>query len=223
MMSAIHRFNAFVSTATVTLTFTIISFLIPVIQDLGVPLKISGIAISGLATVSVYKIVAGFLLTFIDRVRLVKRFVFGPAYIEGTWVGRFNSGVSGPKWTVEKIVQSLAGIVINGEATNEDGTNYGFWKSKPVSIDAEEGSLTYAYECYMMDEMTSHQGIGYFQFDRSASWKPPTSLNGFAADLPNGIRSENRERKISNAQMDTQQAMAKARQGAGLTPNGPTT
>jgi len=169
------------------------------------------LALTAFATVGVYKLLAALLISFSDRVPFLKRFIFGPVYMEGTWIGRFDTP-TGQKFTVEHFEQKLNGIVIRGWASNENGSRYAEWTSIAASVDAERGLLTYTYDCDILCRNTKQQGIGVFQFERSAHWRAPTSMTGYSADLIDGERSENHEFKIEDKLMDLNSAMAKARE-----------
>jgi len=128
-MQAIQRFSLSVSTATVAIMFVIIEYLVPMLQASAIPTTVSQLipfataaqlaeasklALTALATFGTYKLLAGILIKTIDRVPYLKSFIFGPSYVEGTWIGQFRDNNNQPKWTVEHFEQNLDGIVIRG-------------------------------------------------------------------------------------------------------------
>jgi hypothetical protein len=225
-MQAIQRFNTMVSTATVAVMFIVIEYVLPILQAPAIPDAIvqhisfvtkeqivDGIKllVTGLMALGTYKLVAVVLVWLINTIRFLKSFVFGPSYVEGTWIGRFRAA-SGPKWTVEHFEQSLDGVVIRGYAENEDKTQYATWNSMAAAVDSVRGVLTYTYTCDVMGRNTPQQGIGVFQFERKSMEKAPYGMNGYSTDLTDGDRSPNDEIKMSDAIVSREEAMRKARE-----------
>src|ERR1700752_4597857 len=133
-MIPIQRFGISVSTATVVVMFGILEYLLPMLQPSAIPkalldqfpfpnliLQVSKIVLTALSTVGAYRLVSKGLITFYERIPYLKSFIFGPSYMEGTWVGRFYAQGK-PKHTLEHFEQKLDGIVVRGWASNEDGT-----------------------------------------------------------------------------------------------------
>jgi len=223
-MQAIQRFNVAVSTATVAIMFAIIEYLVPMLQASAIPatflqlipfatptqlVEASKFVLTALATLGTYKLLAGLLIQSIDWAPYLKSFIFGPSYVEGTWIGQFHDK-NYPKWTVEHFEQSLNGIVIRGYAHNQDGTPYASWTSTAASVDDARGVLTYTYDCDLIGHNSPQQGIGIFQFERPAAGKAPTGIKGYSTDLVDGVRSANHEFKISNGSILIDEAMKQA-------------
>jgi hypothetical protein len=131
--------------------------------------------------------------------------MLGAAYIEGTWIGCYKTPKNENRLTVEHFEQTLDGIAIKGYAFTE-GSDKPIvdWTSKAASVDGSLGVLTYSYTCNSAAEKTSFEGIADFKFERAHTRKPPKYLNGYSADLIDGIRSGNRERLLSREQIDLQ-------------------
>ena len=224
-MQAIERFNVTVSTATVAIMFVVIEYMLPMLQPSAIPAAFqkllpfavpaqlvegSKLALAALATFGAYKLLAALLIQSIDRLPGVKSIIFGPSFVEGTWIGQFHDN-NQPKWTVEHFEQSLNGIVIRGYAQNQDGTPYASWTSTAASVDYARGILTYTYDCDLIGQNSPQQGIGVFQFERPSAGKAPTGLIGYSTDLVDGVRSANHEYKILDGSMLLDAAMVKAR------------
>jgi hypothetical protein len=155
-----------------------------------------------------HKLLARLLISVVDHIPYLKSFIYGPVYMEGTWIGYFGGTI--PKWSVEHFEQKLSGIVIRGWTETADGKTYAQWTSKAVSVDGEHGILIYTYEVDVFGVKNTQQGIEIFRFERSKYWKAPMQISEYSADLIDGIRSENREFKISNELMKVNSAMAAA-------------
>ncbi len=226
-MDQIQRFNIIVATVTVVIMYLVIEFILPMLQASAVPARLSAwipfvsadqivalskVVLTALASVGAYKLIANFLVGAIERLPLLKAYIFNASYIEGTWVGRFIDSHSGPKWTVEHFEQSLGGIVLRGWATNNDGSRYADWESDTVSIDAKKGIVRFAYDCDVFHKNTRQQGIGVFKVTKRGLFKTPTAMSGYSADLTDGQRTENNEIKVSSSHLELGQAIRKARE-----------
>jgi hypothetical protein len=219
-----ERLNLAVSTATVAIMFAILEYLVPMLQASAIPaaflklipfatpaqlVEASKFVLTVLATFGTYKLLASVLIRTIDRISYLKSFIFGPSYVEGTWIGQFGDN-NQSKWSVEHFEQTLNGVIIRGYAHNRDGTAYASWISNAVSIDYVRGILTYTYDCDLIGHNSPQQGIGVFQFERPATGKAPTGIKGYSTDLVDGVRSANHEFKISNDLILIDEAMKQA-------------
>jgi len=220
-MQAIERFNITVSTATVAIMFAIIEYVLPMFQASAVSsglsisfvtsaqlVAASKLGLTALATLGTYKVIASVLIKSIDKIPYVKPFLFGPSYVEGTWVGKFGDH---PKWSVEHFEQTLDSIVIRGYAFDPNGKKYASWKTTAASVNHAAGFLTYTYDCDLMSHNTPQQGIGVFQFERLGAAKAPHRIYGYSTDLVDGIRTENDEVKISDSMIPIAEALTQAR------------
>jgi hypothetical protein len=224
-MEGIQRFNLYVSTATVAVMFGIIEYVMPMLQASGIPpallqlipfaapvqiVEASKLVIAALATLGTYRLLAKILIASIDHLPFIKPLIFGPSYVEGTWIGRFGAPTQ-LKWTVEHFEQDFAGIVIRGHAQNKNGTPYASWTSSAASVDPLHGTLTYMCNCDIIGHSTPQQGIGAFTFERANARKAPIAIRGYSTDLVDGLRSANHEIKISNKFLAVEEAMKIAR------------
>ena len=157
------------------------------------------IALSSLATLSLYRIIAGLLSKIFDRVRPLRKWILGASYMEGTWIG-FYIGVSGqPRFIIERYEQDIYKTVVRGHAYKEDKSYHTIWTSKPASINLEAGEISYMYELKGISDKTNGNGIAFFNFVRDGQDSPPRELKGFSADLQNdGKRSRSNEKKLSD-------------------------
>lgn len=71
------------------------------------------------------------------------------------------------------------------------------WNSQSETIDELSGLLTYTCNCDKTNEKSSFQGVCVFQFEREDETCGPVRMRGYSADLVDGVRTENRETKIS--------------------------
>lgn len=221
-MDAGTKFHGLVTTLTVLVMYAVMVYVVPrvpaVQQALSSPAgshaeKAVALAAGGLGSVGVYQTIAAALRWLFNRLRWVRRLVLGPAYLEGTWIGRYLEDVNGTdekRWTVEHFEQTLEGLVIRGYSFDANGKEVANWASQATLIEAERGKLTYSYTCKKHPNK-EFSGLAEFNFQRPSVFKAPTELNGFAADLTDGLRDQNRERKLSNEQVDVKAAFESAK------------
>src|SRR5690606_3137476 len=127
-------------------------------------------------------------------------------YLDGTWVGKFVTDSCDQKITVEFFEQTISSLIIRGEAFNSDGTTYAQWTSVAASINATDSVLTYTYTCDSSVDYSTFQGIGVFKFERKGSHCPPTYIKGYAVDTKDGVKTENREKRISEGLLELHEA-----------------
>lgn len=78
-------------------------------------------------------------------------------------------------------------------------------------VDEEVGLLSYTYNCDKTSDKGSFQGVAVFHFERSNEACAPSSLRGYSADLIDGHRTENAERKISEDLLPFADALLQAK------------
>jgi hypothetical protein len=210
-MSATYRFHLFVSTLTVTIMFSVFVYILPRFGPINDLNHLYKLIIGFLGSVGTYKALTSGLLGLFDKFIFLRKRILGSQYIEGTWIGCYINPAGQKRFTIEYFEQTLDRVIIRGQAFTESGEPYGQWLSRAVTVDAEQGALIYAYDCDIHSSNTSFQGIAIFHFERENIRKPPTILNGFSADLVDGVRSANREYKISDTRIDMQEAFKKAK------------
>ncbi len=108
--------------------------------------------------------------------------------------------------------QTISSLTIRGEAFNSDGTTYAQWTSVASSINANDGVLTYTYTCDSNVDYSTFQGIGVFKLERKGSHLPPTYIKGYSADIKDGVKTENREKRISEELLELHEAYQLAKE-----------
>ena len=192
-----HRFHSYVIAATVTAMYFVMRHVVPLLNHRTDLAPYLGPVATLLLSVGVYKLLATLLLASSKRLKRVKRHLLGPHYLNGTWVGKFQAADASTIYTVEHFEQTLSSLKIRGQAFTEDGQSYAYWNSLSETIDADAGLLTYTYNCDKNDDKGSFQGVCVFQFERADEGSPAVRMRGYSADLVDGKRTENREKKVS--------------------------
>ncbi|WP_143247541.1 hypothetical protein [Agaribacterium haliotis] len=159
-----------------------------------------------LSAFGLYGLFAKTLNSFARKWPWLKRHLLGPSYLAGTWAGKFVNTQGEEKITVEYFEQTISSLTIRGEAFNTDGTTYAQWTSVATSINASDGILTYTYTCDSHIDYSTFQGIGVFSFERKAPNLPPTFIKGYSADITDGVKTENREKRIADELLDSHEA-----------------
>lgn len=206
-----HRFHSYVTTATVLVMFYFIKHVVPLLTISPVVDEFLKPAVSLLTSVGIYKLLAGLLLTTARRLKCVKRFMLGASYMNGTWIGSFQTESGETIHTVEHFEQTISSLKIRGQAFNSSGSSYAYWNSVSETIDEVSGLLSYTYNCNKNSEKGSFQGVGVFHFERSDESCAPSKIRGYSADLVDGLRTENRERKVSEELISFEEALLAAR------------
>jgi hypothetical protein len=207
-----HRFHSYVTAITVTVMYFIIQKVLPLLHlDPSVDVYLQPVA-TLLLSIAVYKLLATTLLGFARKLKFVKRHLLGASYVNGTWIGKFAASDSLFVYTVEHFEQSLSSLKIRGEAFRDSGEPYAQWNSESETIDEISGLLTYTYNCDKTSERGSFQGVCVFLFEREDETCGPTRIRGYSADLVDGVRTANRESKLSEDLLPFDEAFRVARQ-----------
>jgi hypothetical protein len=206
-----HRLHSYVTAATIMVMFYFIQHIVPLLTFSPGIDKLLKPGVSLLASVGVYKLFAGLLLSTSRRWKPLKRWFLGPRYLNGTWVGMFRAADGSCIYTVEHFEQSLSSLQIRGEAFLETGETYAEWRSVSETIAEDAGLVTYTYTCDKDSEKGSFQGVCVFNFVRPDERSITTEMKGYSADLTDGERTRNRERKISENLLAFAQALLEAK------------
>lgn len=206
-----HRFHSYVTAATVLVMFYFIKHVVPLLTFSPVVDEFLKPAVSLLTSVGIYKLIAGLLLTTVKRWKWVKRFLLGASYVNGTWIGKFQTASGETIHTVEHFEQTMSSLKIRGQAFKSSGSSYAHWNSVSETIDEVSGLLSYTYNCDKNSEKASFQGVGVFYFERGDESCAPSKICGYSADLVDGTRTENRERKVSEDLISFEDALLEAR------------
>jgi hypothetical protein len=210
-MSPSNKFHLFVATTTIAVMYWIINHLSPLLQSTAHLNLYYRVAIVYLGSAAFYQLLASGLRWLFEYWRHLRRWVLGPEYIEGTWIGCYKNPAGQKQFTIEHFEQTLDRIVIRGYAYLENGTLHAQWNSKAVAVNADQGTLTYSYDCDVHANKSSFQGLAAFTFERKGPRKAPTAMCGYSADLIDGVRSTNQEIKLSDSQVDVGKALAEAK------------
>lgn len=210
-MTAIHRFHLYVATMTVSVMYLTLVHLLPRFSSAENPSIYYRLPLAFLGSVASYQLLAKTLLMLFNGSLLVRKLILGPEFVEGTWIGYYTDSKGDRKFTVERFEQTLDRIIIRGAAKRDNDQEAVQWESLDVSVDPVNGQLIYMYNCDPHSAKSRHQGIAVFQFERKGPGKPPHILYGYSADLIDGVRSTNRERKMSDRYVEFSVALKEAK------------
>lgn len=207
-----HKFHSYVTGATVTIMYFVIQKLLPLFHlEPSIEPYFKPVGALLLST-GLYKLLAFGLLGFARKLKFVKRHFLGASYLNGTWIGKFTASDASTIYTVEHFEQTLSSLKVRGQAFRASGVSYAQWTSLSETIDELSGLLTYTYNCDKTNEKSSFQGVCVFQFERQEATRGPTRMRGYSADLVDGVRTENRETKISEDLLSFEEALRAAQQ-----------
>src|SRR5260370_41570992 len=88
-----------------------------------------------LISVGIYRVLASLLIVFARRWRGVKRLLLGANYLDGTWIGKFQTDDSLTIYTVEHFEQDLSSLHISGRGFYQSGEIHSQWNSLPQATD----------------------------------------------------------------------------------------
>lgn len=158
--------------------------------------KLSVVA-AGLISVGIYRMLTLVLMGLFRQCGWAKRFILGPYYMEGTWIGFFVGHDSKVRLFAETFEQDLRNLVIKGKAFKEDGSYHGSWVSDNVNINVKLGKISYTYEADVIGNSFTNPGLAHFNLERESMEKPACRMVGFSSDIFNPAKLKAFEEKVS--------------------------
>lgn len=205
-MTPEHKFHSYVTTLTIIVMYFIVAELVPMIDTAGTSATYLKPLVSVLSAFGLYGLFAKILNSVARNWIWLKKHLLGPSYLSGTWAGKFMNEQGEEKVTVEIFEQTISSLTIRGEAFNADGSTYAQWTSIAASVNESSGVLTYTYTCDSHIDYSTFQGIGVFSFERKGPHLPPNFIKGYSADIKDGVKTENREKRISEQLLESHEA-----------------
>jgi hypothetical protein len=220
-MRNFDRLGALATSLTVAVMFVVIVIAAPVLAPLSSSSKAVSILAGAAGSFAVYRGIASGLLSVFRRSVRFRKWMLGPAFLEGTWVGFFPHSGS-HHFTVEFFDQETGETKITGREFDANGKTYATWWSHAASVSVADRRLVYTYSCDVFLRDKQQQGIGVFSLISNGKGRAPHVLDGYATDLvietegsgqkPIIKKDPNREHKISDAMLDDAAAIARAKE-----------
>lgn len=192
------RFHSTIVALVVPIMYFSLRALLPHIPPAGASMTFGQSAIALLASLGVYRVLAQIFMAVFRHVPVVKRWILGPYYIEGTWVGYYIGSSGDLGYVVETVEQDLSTLVLKGASYSADGNLLARWETNSATVDPIKGTLTYSHTCDVIGVAVPHQGIGVFDLRRPSAKAPADEIEGYSADLTHGRRAQSHEKKISH-------------------------
>ena len=203
-----------ISSWAVTVTSAIIFFgvvlLAPLVSDAPGLLQFGSIIVTALMSFGLYKLLSNLIVSLFSKFQWIRKLLLGNAFLEGTWVGHWvHDGKN--VFTIETIKQESGETSINGRQIGEDGKTQADWSSESTFVDLRKERLIYVYSCDVYRTNHQQNGIGVFKMIKENENIPPNVLDGYAVDMIDGDKDPNREYKIDDGIMSTEEALEKAK------------
>ncbi len=205
-MTPLNTYKTLVFTITTMILFFVWSFSLQLFNDS----ILFGILIDGFISVGTYRLTSKLIEFLCSKSLLLKKTIFGPSYLEGTWIGFYLDCLNNPVYFIEKMEQSFDTCIIRGTAYFSDFTCKGFWVSDNVNIDVKTGTMVYTYTTSFFNNNHKNEGIGVFNFDRKSMSKPPSTLRGFTSDIYFSGKVKSIEVKIDPKELDEKEILLEA-------------
>ncbi|MFC1596177.1 hypothetical protein ACFL4D_02715 [Candidatus Margulisiibacteriota bacterium] len=166
-----------------------------------------------LISLGIYRTLATLLLEVFRNISFIKKWILGPYFMEGTWVGFFVGHNNKIRLFCEIFEQDLSDLVVKGKAFKEDGSYYGYWNSDSVNINVRQGTLSYTYNADVIGNTSINPGLARFNLERSSKNKSPHRMFGYSSDLFSPKKLKAFEDKISDStDLESADVFAKAKE-----------
>lgn len=175
---------------------------------------VAAFPIAVLASAGTYTLFAKLLSAVLVRSTPLKRFVLGPSFLGGTWVGWVVDG-DVRRWVVEHFDQDLQGLVIRGWSWNleDDGSGapVAEWQSDASHVDPVRGRLSYAYQCKFYVPVHQASGLGFFSLQRKKPTDAAHAIRGSITDVLNDVHHPSFETKVADEAVEASEAIRLAK------------
>jgi len=203
------KFHSIIISITTLIIFYLWTRLTAIVNDF----PILSVIAAGLVTLGLYRTLVVIALAAFRNVQQIKKFVLGPFYMEGTWVGFFIGHEKQIRFVIESLEQSFNELVVKGKVFKEDNTYHGSYVSEGAFINIRDSKLSYTYNVDGIKNTFINYGLAKFDFDRDAKHLPPNKMTGFSSDLFNPTKLLSFEEKISDKTSITiENALSKAKE-----------
>lgn len=181
-MNPVAKFNSIIISVTTVCMYVLWKLLNGIMFQNNTYAAFS-LVITFLSSLGFYRLINNLLGMAFRKVKLFKRFILGPFYLEGAWVGFFVGKNNKVRLIYEQFEQELDSLVIKGYSYNEDGSSHGDWIAKNPVIDNEIGKMAYYYEAKVNTYPAINQGFAEFNFRRTCKSDIISEMTGFSSDL----------------------------------------
>ncbi len=208
-MNPAAKFHGLTAALTILVMLGAIIYIVPLLKiAVNVPLLFGFVAIVG--AVGIYRLLAVGLEWLFRRVLLIRRWIFGPSFMHGTWVGYFIGHAGNKHYTIEHYDQEIEGLSITGRSFTADQNLYSQWQSNSIGMDVRQGSLIFKATLNLLAQPHSEESVNILQFERSAVYSAPTSVTGFSQDLGDDQRIATHAIKVSDQLLPWEEALKMA-------------
>lgn len=212
MISPQTRFHSVVVAITVFVMFAGVTGAAAFLQNLTFRSTTIGGFVAALSSVGVYRLLALGLIWLMEHSDGMMKFVLGPYFVKGTWIGRVRTKTGKPRLIVEKMEQTLYHVTVFGWSFTPDGIEDANWKTESAQINAVAGELFCFYLINVPYKHNPVEALGRLQFDRPSERKGPKRMTGYTVDTDatSKLRYDDL-RKLSDKLLDVPTALGKAK------------
>lgn len=197
-MTPAVKFNALLTGFTVFLMYWLVTMLAPLIKTVSW-YSTTMISIAALlSSAGFFRLLSLGLSWLMAKSHKIRKFVLGPYYMHGTWVGWFIGHGGDRRYMVEHFAQDLDALRITGRSFTDQLQAHGQWKSQAVTVDVEHGQLVFTYFFDVITNSAALAGVHTSTLDRKSQFEAPTALGGFAHDMNDPTRIVVHSEKVSD-------------------------
>lgn len=182
-MTPLAKFNSIIVTAT-TMIMYMLWLGIEKIDDAYIERYwLLLILVAALTSLGFYRFLTTILEILFKKIKLIKKFILGDRYLEGTWVGVYVGLGGNIRYIFETYEQSLEDVLISGYSYKDNKTVHGKWKAINPIIDCRSKKIIYYYETDMISNSHINQGFASFTMEKTEKGKYYDKMQGFSSDL----------------------------------------
>jgi len=181
------RFHSYVVAGTIGVMFFVVFYILPKAAPHSGSEKAAISAIAILGSFGFYRLLAVALSWLGNRWLPLQKFLLGPEFVGGTWIGKLRTKTGRKTYIVEHYEQTLSSLVIRGRSFKPNRELDATWHTHSAQIDAKTGVLYVFYATNVARKNYSVEGIGRLEFDRERPDAGPKTMSGYSIDSDAGL------------------------------------
>lgn len=210
-MTPAAKFNALLTGLTVFVMFWLVTILVPLLRSIPWYSQVMASLATLMGSVGFFRLLSVGLRWWMSKSHNVRKFVLGPYYMHGTWVGWFVGHGGDKRYMVEHFAQDLDTLRTTGRSFTDQLLAHGQWTSQSVTVDVEHGQLVFTYFFDVVTNATALAGVHTSTLDRRSQFDAPTALGGFAHDMNDPTRIAVHSEKVSDDLLSFVEAATEAK------------
>lgn len=142
------------------------------------------VVVGAFLSTAFFRLVLEGIIWLTKKSKLVKKYILGAEYLEGTWVGFYINGDNHLRYYIETVEHDLynESLIVSGQGFDEHRRHHARWEVISSKIDVQDGKLFYMYYVHPTNKAGHNIGVSDLTFKRKNRESAPTQMYGTSVD-----------------------------------------